>query len=315
MHITILGCGVIGLTTALRLQEAGHGITIKTWKIPPETTSDKAAAFWSPYRIGENAQTFEWIRDTYGVLEELSRIPGSGVSMIPLRKFLKDPLDQSDRWWLMAVPEGRHAPLPPAALPPGYASGWTAEVPLMETPLYLPFLLERLVRSGAALHTGEHITDLPALLSPGTAVINCTGLGSRELCGDKSLVPIRGQIAVTRPFSAGAIYVDAETPTYIVPREDGCIIGGTYEQDVWEEVPDPGTIRTLLERAPNLVPGLDTGPAVRAYAGLRPYRTSVRLEADPDYPGLIHHYGHGGAGFTLSWGAAASVVRLVSRMA
>ena len=311
MNITVLGCGVIGLTTALTLQEEGYRVQVKAWKVPPDTTSDKAAAFWSPYRIAEDGRTYAWIRETYQVLEALSRTPGTGVRMMPLRKYLRDGQDRSDLWWLRAVPGERYVPLGADEVPPGFAGGWAVEVPLMETPLYLPFLLRRL---NLPVQAGEKVTDLDSLLEEGGIVVNCTGLGSRALCADTSLVPVRGQIAVTRVQAAGAIFVDADTPTYVVPRADGCIIGGTYERDAWEETPDPGTIRALLERAPSIAPGLDPGPALRTYAGLRPSRPEVRLEADPDRPGLIHHYGHGGAGFTLSWGAASTVAALVRGM-
>jgi D-amino-acid oxidase len=311
MDITVLGAGVIGLTTALKLSEAGHTVTIRTWRITPGTTSDKAAAFWSPYRIGEEARTFSWIAETYRTLRDISRIPGSGVSMIPLRKFLKDPADTSDVWWLQAIPGEQYAPLAAGELPPGYTNGWSVDVPLMETPVYLPFLMGRLRSLGVEIRAGEKIEDLLPLLSAGDVVVNCTGLGSRALCRDEALLAVRGQIAVARPFPAQAIFVDADTPIYVVPRADGCIVGGTYERDVWEETPDPDTIQTLLERVPLIMPGTNPGPPLRSYAGLRPYRSSVRLEADAEHPRLIHHYGHGGAGFTLSWGAAASVVDLI----
>ena len=308
MTITVLGCGVIGLTTALKLQEEGHRVQVKTWKMPPDTTSDKAAAFWSPYRIAEDERTHAWITETYAVLEGLSQVRGSGVSMVPLRKYLRDGADQSDLWWLRSVPGGRYIALGPREVPPGFASGWALEVPLMETPLYLPYLMRRLA---LPVQSGHKVTDLA---SEEGIVINCTGLGSRTLCADSSLVPVRGQIAVTKAQPTGAIYVDADTPTYVVPRADGCIIGGTYERDQWEEVPDPATIQALLAKAPTVAPGLDPGPALRSYAGLRPARPTVRLEVDAARPGLIHHYGHGGAGFTLSWGAASAVAALVRGM-
>jgi D-amino-acid oxidase len=119
MEITIIGSGVIGLTTALTLSESGHKVTVRTWKLPPFTTSDKAAAFWSPYRIGEDALTFSWIAETYTVLKDISEESGSGVSMIALKKFLKDGSDQSDLWWLHAIPEGAFTSLSKEALPEG----------------------------------------------------------------------------------------------------------------------------------------------------------------------------------------------------
>jgi D-amino-acid oxidase len=313
MEIIILGCGVIGLTTALRLCEEGHRVTIRTWKLPPYTTSDKAAAFWSPYRISEDEQTFSWIGETYLTLRELSRVPGSGVSMIRLDKYLKDTGDISDAWWLKAIPDSGYAAVPPDQLPKGYKNGWRTEVPLMETPRYLPFLLDRLKQYGGQVISGEQITDVSPYLGGEDLVVNCTGMGSRALMQDESLQPVRGQIAVIRTSQVRDILVDADEPIYLVPREDGCIVGGTYERNEWEEHPEPATIETILGRAPALFPGLDTSDILRTYAGLRPYRPTVRVEADPTHPRLLHNYGHGGAGFTLSWGTAGSIVQLVRR--
>jgi D-amino-acid oxidase len=310
MEITIIGSGVIGLTTALTLSESGHKVTVRTWKLPPFTTSDKAAAFWSPYRIGEDALTFSWIAETYTVLKDISEESGSGVSMIALKKFLKDGSDQSDLWWLHAIPEGAFTSLSKEALPEGYEAGWTARVPLMETPVYLPYLIKRLEDSGGNIISGEKITDIDSLLDGAERVINCTGLGSRELVGDHSLSPVRGQIAVVDAPGLDAIYVDADSPSYLVPRADGCIVGGTYEKDAWEETSDTQTIASMLKKAPGLLPG-DYQRVIRTYAGLRPYRPTVRLEVDPLKPRLIHNYGHGGAGFTLSWGTASRVAQLL----
>ena len=77
--ILIIGGGVTGLTTGVWLSELGFPVTIKTAMLSPGTTSDKAAAFWSPYRIGEDEQTFGWIQKTYLALEKLSRLPETGV--------------------------------------------------------------------------------------------------------------------------------------------------------------------------------------------------------------------------------------------
>ena len=313
--ILIIGCGVTGLTTAVLLSELGYNVTVKTWKMSPDTTSDKAAAFWSPYRTSEDDQTFEWVRSTYLTLEELSHVPETGVSMIDLSKYLPDDQDHTDAWWLKAIPGAQYVSIPPQQLPTGYKAGWRTKVPLMETQIYLPYLLERFRRSGGKVIPGSLVTDIGECLAPEWLVINCTGLGSRTLMQDNSLVPVRGQIAVIHNPAVKNIRVDASVPIYLVPRKDGCIIGGSYEPGEEEEHPDASVIETILQGAPKLFPGLDISHVTRTYAGLRPSRPTVRLEADPLLPGLLHNYGHGGAGFTLSWGCAESIVRLVRSQA
>ena len=97
-------------------------------------------------------------------------------------------------------------------------------------------------------------------------------------------------------------------PTYVVPRESDIVIGGTEQHGEWSRTPDPDTAREILDRAAALVPALRGATVLRHVVGLRPARPSVRLERVGD---VVHCYGHGGAGVTLSWGCADEVAVLV----
>jgi D-amino-acid oxidase len=111
------------------------------------------------------------------------------------------------------------------------------------------------------------------------------------------------------------VWLDASgvTPTYVVPRSADIVVGGTDEEGSWELRPDPATAADIMARATALVPSLATARVLGHRVGLRPGRGSVRLErqerrrASP----VIHCYGHGGAGVTLSWGCAEEVAALV----
>jgi D-amino-acid oxidase len=100
---------------------------------------------------------------------------------------------------------------------------------------------------------------------------------------------------------------------YVLPRPDVVVLGGTADEDDWEPRARPETTRSILERTRLLDPRLADAELVGAAVGLRPTRSEVRLEADalPDGRLLVHDYGHGGSGFTLSWGCADDVVRIV----
>ena len=100
--------------------------------------------------------------------------------------------------------------------------------------------------------------------------------------------------------------------TYIIPRGDDCILGGTAEKGVWDDTPSAETTANILRRARTLEPRLHDAEVLSVAAGLRPGRDAVRLEAEPlgERCTLLHNYGHGGAGFTLAWGCADEVVRL-----
>ena len=111
---------------------------------------------------------------------------------------------------------------------------------------------------------------------------------------------------------------DEENPkgrTYIHPRTRDCILGGTYEAGQWDTTPNPSKVAAIVERCTEVVPELVGAEVLEHHVGLRPSRASgVRLEADAAASGnvqVIHNYGHGGAGITLSWGCAEEAATLV----
>jgi D-amino-acid oxidase len=99
--------------------------------------------------------------------------------------------------------------------------------------------------------------------------------------------------------------------TYVVPRDTDVVLGGTADRGAEDPEPDPAVEAGILARARALVPALRDAEVVSRAVGLRPVRPSVRLErADAGGRTVVHCYGHGGAGVTLSWGCAAEVVAL-----
>jgi D-amino-acid oxidase len=152
------------------------------------------------------------------------------------------------------------------------------------------------------------ITRLNHSALPDTGlVVNCSGLGARLLAGDHSVVPVRGQVVVVEQVGIDRWWIDAETPSYVVPRSADVVLGGTADEGEWSRTPDPATAESILERATQIEPRLAGARILRHKVGLRPGRPSVRLERDGD---VIHCYGHGGCGVTVSWGCADDVVEL-----
>ena len=100
---------------------------------------------------------------------------------------------------------------------------------------------------------------------------------------------------------------------YVIPRSDDTLLGGQAKPDDWSAVPDPAIAAEIIARCSRLVPEVTNARVLEHLVGLRPGRSSVRVEAESTPAGLVvHNYGHGGAGVTLSWGCAEEVVRLVS---
>jgi D-amino-acid oxidase len=297
-RVIVVGAGVVGLTCAVRLLEAGHRVDIVARDLPAETTSAVAAAIWYPYRAFPPDRVTAWAARSFEVLTGLSDDPATGVRMVPGTEVLAEPSVLP--WWAAAVPGLARA----AALPEGYADGWSFTTPVVEMPVHLAWLRTRV------LELGGTVTRLavPALPDGGDVVVNCSGLGARLLAADLSLTPVRGQVVVVDQVGIDRWWLDAAAPTYVVPRSRDVVVGGTDEEGEWGRTPSPETAAAILERATRLVPELAGARVLRHKVGLRPARPAVRLER---IGRVVHCYGHGGAGVTLSWGCAEDVAGLV----
>jgi D-amino-acid oxidase len=307
MNIAVIGAGISGMSSALKLVEAGNAVSVFAKAFSPNITSNRAAAFWLPYHIRNDKRGINWCRKSYEVYKELSKDPATGISLKQLIKVVAEdvPVDEIDRTWKDFMPADSFRAIPHEQLLPGYIEGDEAEVPLIETQIFLPWLQAQLEDKGVAFH--EQTIKNFDQLDDHDLIINCSGLGARELCNDQQLVPYRGQVALLSPKEGLPIFLDNEKPQYIVPRKDAIIIGGTYEENVFDEVTEPKTIEFLLQKAFNIYPELKEQKFLGSWAGLRPHRHDVRLERENN---IIHNYGHGGSGFTLAFGCAEDVVKL-----
>ena len=305
---TVVGAGVIGLTSAIRLQEAGFPVRIVTRDRPADTTSAVAAAVWYPYEVRPKERVVPWSQATREALTPLAEDPSTGVSTTTFVELFDTPVD--DPWWKPAVPSFRRAT--GNDLKPGYVDGYVIDVPLMEPAVYLSYLERRFIDGGGTIDiVPDGIDDLRALDAP--LLVNCTGLGARTLCDDDALYPIRGQVVrVTNPGLSRGLDDDCGplALTYIIPRSNDVILGGTAEKGVWDDTPTDETTDAILKRARTLEPRLCDATVLDVRAGLRPGRDVVRLEMERTGDGraVIHNYGHGGAGYTLAWGCADEVV-------
>ncbi|MFP2930503.1 FAD-dependent oxidoreductase [Pyxidicoccus sp. 3LG] len=311
MFIIVLGCGVSGLSCGIRLAEAGHSVELWARELPPHTTSDVAAAVWYPYRVFPQELVNAWGKRTYEVLQELGREhPEAGILMVSgvdaFRTHVPDP------WWRDGVPDFRRAT--PEELPPGFVDGYGFTAPVVEMPRYLRFLMDRFRALGGRIVQRE-VRSLEEAWADAPLVINCTGLGARTLVGDETLYPVRGEVLRVEPSPVDRFVFDADESdgvAYVIPRATDCILGGTTEEGNWSLEPDPAQVEGILSRTAPLLPPGARVHVVGHKAGLRPGRPAVRLEAE-EVGGrrVIHNYGHGGAGVTLSWGCAEEVVSLV----
>lgn len=333
MEILVLGCGVSGLTSAIRLQEAGHTVRIWAKALPPETTSNVAAAVWYPYRAYPADKVTRWGTEAYRVFGQQARLDGAGVLPAEVLELL--PAASPDPWWAGAVDGFRHAS--PEELPAGYADGFAFTAPVIDTTVYLNYLV-RAFESGGGHIERRAVENLDEAFAACPIVVNCAGLGARGLVGDHDLHAARGQVIRIAHNGFRRVLLDDTNPnqvTYIVPRLSDIILGGVDDDYDERATIDDDQTASILRRCATLVEHFDPrfaaslrahlDPAAAAAAGaqpaeilgvvtgLRPVRSAVRVEVERFAPErvLIHNYGHGGAGVTLSWGCAAEVVSLV----
>jgi D-amino-acid oxidase len=304
VRVVVVGAGVVGLTCAHRLVRAGHTVEVWSRDAVQDTTSAVAAALWYPFRALPQDAVTRWAAATYDMLAILSVRPETGVALVRGRELFREP--RPDPWWAPAVPRLSRT----TDLPPGYVDGYELAAPVVRMPTYLPWLLDELAAAGVPLRARE-LSDLAPALDAADVVVNCTGLGARELVGDPELVGLRGQVVrVADPGLPGWV-LDDEHPdglVYVVPRGTDVVCGGTAVEGDERTDPDPAEARRILARCQALVPELAGAPVLGHAVGIRPVRTVVRVEREGS---VVHCYGHGGAGVTLSWGCADEVVALV----
>ncbi|MEI6481711.1 MAG: FAD-dependent oxidoreductase [Candidatus Saccharibacteria bacterium] len=189
---------------------------------------------------------------------------------------------------------------------------------LMDSSKYMPYLVKMFSELGGTIEQKE-VADIKEALEECGVVVNCTGLGSKKLFNDVKLYPVRGQVVLVEPNGFDNVLADDEAfnnLSYIIPRIDDIVVGGTAQKDNWSLEIDPEDTKEILRKAPGMSPVFKDVKIIKEKVGLRPARDEVRLElerVDNDSV-IIHNYGHGGAGYTLSWGCANEVIEIINAL-
>lgn len=309
--VAVLGAGVIGLTSAIRLAEAGARVAVVTADDPRDTVSAVAAAVWYPTRTEAGARVLGWAGRTFDVLTAQARDGVAGVTPRPTRMLLRAPAGTP--WWAAAVPDFRAV-----EAPPGYVGQWHCTVPAVEMDPYLDWLVDRFTALGGTL-LRRRLDRLVDAAEYASAVVNATGLAAGRLAADPAVHPVRGRVVlVANPGLDTSVRDEANPagPTYVHPRSRDVVLGGTFEPYQAQTAPDEATAARILARCTALVPELTGARVLGQRAGLRPGRDGgARVAEDPAGLGggvrLVHNYGHGGAGVTLAWGCADEVTELL----
>jgi D-amino-acid oxidase len=315
--VTVIGAGVIGLTTAICLAEAGARVAVHAAQPPDQTTSMAAGALWGPHLVGTDDRVPGWAEATRRTLRELMAHP-----------FVREcpGISATASAGVHAVgqlPDGAAAAADitacaPGEVPPGYAHAWRYSAPAVSMPEYLRYLHDRYLRvGGLPVAAASYPTLAAAVRAAGSPVlVNCPGAGARGLVPDPDVVAVRGQVVITSNPGISEFFVGVGGPlaelTYVFPHAGRLVLGGTEQEGDWRLEPDPAAARQILAACTAVVPAVAGAAVVAHRVGLRPLRSSVRLEAERVAGGttIVHNYGHGGSGVTLSWGCARDAAAL-----
>ncbi|SHL23174.1 D-amino-acid:oxygen oxidoreductase [Actinacidiphila paucisporea] len=266
---------------------------------------------WGPYLVEPKDQVDHWSQRSLEIFGTLSENPATGVRFTSGIEASRTAETAPD--WATTLPGFR--PCQAAELPSGFTAGYRFTVPLIDMPVYLAYLQQRLRRAGGTVE--QRTLGSLAEAGPSSAIINCTGLGSRALVPDPDLRPIRGQhVVVSNPGLTEFFSEDTGTSPdllCIYPHGDTVVLGGTAIDGEGGLGPDEEAASAILRRCAQVEPRLAEARVLGGRVGARPTRGKVRVEADRLADGtlVVHNYGHGGAGVTLSWGCAENVLTLL----
>ncbi|WP_213004445.1 FAD-dependent oxidoreductase [Paractinoplanes toevensis] len=318
--VLIIGAGVIGLTTGVQLVESSGGsaprvhIVAEQWA--EETNSAAAGAIFDPSHA-QHDRLGDWAGRTARRFGQLAGEHFPGVTLVDGLEACRQQLRPPP--YIESLPTFR--PCPPAELPQGFVTGWRYRVPVIDMPPYLKALRQRFEAGGGTLSRGR-LGSLAEVTAEAGIVVNCTGIGARDLVPDTQVHPSRGRLVVVgnpqgrKTFFAEYTTGEQHDMTYVFPHGATLVLGGSMEKGEDAAMPDDEIPDAILRRCREAFPGETFDDhARRRRTGIRPHRPEVRLEVEPAGDGhIIHNYGHGGSGVTLSWGCAEQVADIVFQL-
>ncbi|MED6261328.1 hypothetical protein ATANTOWER_003674 [Ataeniobius toweri] len=318
----VVGAGVVGLSTAVCIAENLPlcSVTILSEKFSPNTTSDGAAgivlAAEFPDILLERQR--RWFKDSFDNLLAIAQSqhsPDAGVMLSSGWQIFKEVPTNRKPFWSDFVTGFRTMTDGELKRFPDHKFGQAFTTVKCECSTYLPWLEERFRKAGGWVEQRK-VNSLQELSDSFDFIVNCSGLGSKQLVGDASVYPVRGQVLkVDAPWLTHFIR-DGDGKTYIYPGIHSVTIGGTRQEGDWRLHVDKGDTDGILDRCSRLEPSLKKAKVLSEWVGLRPSRRNPRVEREwlqlqGRMVPVVHNYGHGGWGVTIAWGTALDALELV----
>lgn len=251
----VVGSGVIGLSTARVLQDAGFSVTIYTRDVPPNTTSNMSGAQWTPTSLFDDDRVDDAFRAQYVRAATLAyrryqTLLGEDYGVRWIENY--DCHDEAESAFLQnSGPRAIRALYPQVVtygpgqhpFPTRYATRFLTM--LIEPNRYLRALQrDVLLRGGrVVIRSFSDVGQVLALEEP--LIMNCTGLGAKPLFNDDQLEPVRGQLSVLAP-QPSVDYLTFHGGRYMFPRSDGVVLGGTFQHGNANLEPDQATVRRIV---------------------------------------------------------------------
>ncbi len=354
-RVLVIGAGVNGLTTALCLRQKGLQVIVVAERFAPKIVSVVAGALWEwpPAVCGFHQdrrsldRSKQWCMVSYEKFFALAENMQTGVFVRPVTFYFRyevqaNPQARRKMEEIQSHLKGfRHDPalIIEHQVNPniGLQDAYRHLAPMVDTDTYMSWLLDQVREAGCMILTQRIDGDLreqERYLKQQfhvDAIVNCSGLGARQLAQD-DMYPLRGALirvkndgssmpriteAHTVPHETG----DEQDLIFIVPRgKDMLLLGGLTEPNEWSldlTLENYPPIRDMLQRCVEFLPILKQAhidPEEPVRVGLRPLRPgNVRLEREKGTH-IVHNYGHGGSGVTFSWGCALEIVEHINAL-
>lgn len=326
VKICVVGAGVIGMSSALRIIEQlpKTEVVVIADKFSPSTTSDVSGGFWEPHLLGDTPQekVMEWSYKTFDHMMWLARTDCArytGACMVSGYNITADPNTEVP-FWKDKVKNFRLLSKDELKEYPDMKFGFFYTTVMLEPQMYLQWLMKRFQRRGGRLKK-QFVSNLKELAVDYDVIVNCTGVGACHLVNDSSVQPVRGQVIRVQAswIKHFIICIGKEEISYVLPSANYVVMGGVENKANWNTEMNETDKKRIWDNCTKYIPSLTEAVIDSDCVGLRPSRPSVRLQVENStFNGkitpVIHNYGHGGGGVTLHWGCAEEVSHLVSEV-
>jgi D-amino-acid oxidase len=273
---------------------------------PQQTTSRAAGAMWGSSFAEPAADVKRWASESLQEFRALAETSNKGVRIAR-----------------GTLASRRSAELPPPGmfpgvevrssdkLPDGFLGAFAVELPLIDMPRYLDYLAQRLADAGGMIEI-RPLHKLAEAAGQASVVVNCAGIGARELVPDPALRPVRGEHLVVENPGLEEFFMEEPLGNEwacFFPHGERVVLGGNARQDDWSLDADPASALRIIDRCAQIEPRFKDARIIEHQVGLRPARPVIRVERESlSATTVVHNYGYGGSGVSLSWGCARDVV-------